>query len=264
MKIGIVQTADAPAEIAAIPDWLDGALAAAAAADLLLLPELALCGYQHQDAVRRLSLPQSGETLRRLAALARGRRQALAFGYAEQCGDERYNAMMAIDAQGNVCANYRKIHLWSGYEQALFRPGDRLAGFQLHGFRFGMAICYDLGFPELVRAQALAGMDCLLCISATTRGYDVVPRHVVPARAYENGCYIAFANRGDGDGPFACIGQSRIVGPDGGIVASAPAAGAFTLSATLDRQSLARWRRQHPWPADSRHAHYLNGLMPAD
>ncbi|WP_417903454.1 nitrilase-related carbon-nitrogen hydrolase [Candidatus Sodalis pierantonius] len=67
-------------------------------------------------------------------------------------------------------------------------------------------------------------MDSLLYISATTHGYDVVPRHVVPAQAYENGCYVAFANRGDGDGPFACIGQSRIVGPDGGIVASAPAA----------------------------------------
>ncbi|WP_050747881.1 nitrilase-related carbon-nitrogen hydrolase [Sodalis glossinidius] len=173
MRIGIIQTADAPA------------------ADLLLLPELALCGYQHQDAIRRM---------------ARARRHALVFGYAESDGEARYNAMMAIDAQGNVCANYRKLHLWSGYEQALFRTGDRLTGFSLRGFRFGMAICYDLDFPELVRAQALTGMDCLLCISATTSGYDVVPRHVVPARAYENGCYIAFANRGDGDGAFACIG----------------------------------------------------------
>ncbi|MBT9431923.1 hypothetical protein JZM24_06840 [Candidatus Sodalis endolongispinus] len=188
----------------------------------------------------------------------------MVFGYAESDGEARYNAMLAIDAQGNVCANYRKIHLWSGYEQALFSAGDRLTGFSLQGFSFGMAICYDLDFPELVRAQALTGMDCLLCISATPSGYDVVPRHVVPARAYENGCYIAFANRSDGDGAFACIGQSRIVGPDGGILASAPAAGAFTLSATLDRQMLTRWRRLHPWATDRRHDQYLNGIMPAD
>ena len=252
MKIGIAQVTGAPAGEAEIADWVTQAMDALPEADLIMLPELALCGYNDPDRVRRLALEKNGPALNRLAALAAGKRQALAFGYAERAGDRLYNALQVIDQRGQVRADYRKVHLWSGYETALFAPGRRFSGFELDGLRFGAVICYDLDFPESVRVQAVKGLDCLLCLSATTTGYDVVPQHVVPVRAYENGCFVAFANRGDASGDAPCVGQSRIVGPGGNIIAALPGNGAAVLSGEINPAVLEEWRRHHPYLAQRR------------
>ncbi|WP_413736477.1 nitrilase-related carbon-nitrogen hydrolase [Sodalis sp. RH21] len=252
MKLGLAQITGAPESEDEMIGWVRVAMDALPAADLVVLPELALCGYDDPARIRRLALAQGEATLAKLAALAREKRQALAFGYAERGAAGLYNAMQVIDPLGRVLANYRKTHLWSGYETALFRPGDGLVSFGLAGLRFGMLICYDLDFPEAARAQAIGGLDCLLCISATTAGYDVVPRHVVPARAYENGCFVAFVNRGDTTGAFPCIGQSRLAGPDGGSITASANDGAAYLTGEIDVQKLRDWRRRHDYFADRR------------
>jgi len=248
MNIGIAQITGAPAGESEIVDWVRESMDTLPDADIIMLPELALCGYDDPHRVRRLALVKEGPELRALAQLAAEKQQALVFGYAERAADRLYNALQVIDGQGRVLADYRKTHLWSGYETALFKPGERFAGFALGDLRFGLLICYDLDFPEAVRALAIKGLDCLLCISATTAGYDVVPHHVVPARAYENGCFVAFANRGDS----SCIGQSRIVGPDGGIIAALPDNGAAVLSGEISLAILEQWRQGHAYLAERR------------
>ncbi|WP_213993495.1 nitrilase-related carbon-nitrogen hydrolase [Sodalis sp. dw_96] len=248
MNIGIAQITGTPAGESEVVDWVRASMDTLPDADMIMLPELALCGYDDPHRVRSLALEKEGPVLGALAQLAAEKKQALVFGYAERAPDGLYNALQVIDGQGRVRADYRKIHLWSGYEAALFQPGGGFACFALGGLRFGLLICYDLDFPEAVRALALKGMDCLLCISATTTGYDVVPRHVVPARAYENGCFVAFANRGDS----ACIGQSRIVGPDGDIVAALPGNGAAVLQGEISLAALERWRLGHAYLAERR------------
>ncbi|TKI04233.1 nitrilase-related carbon-nitrogen hydrolase [Martelella alba] len=254
MKLGIAQITGAPADETDIVEWVASAMAGLPDADLIVLPELALCGYDDPERIRRMALDKKGPTLQSLGALAGKKRQALAFGYAERdaAANTLHNAVRVIDGQGRILADYRKIHLWSGYETTLFAPGDGFAGFALGGMRFGLAICYDLDFPEMTRIQAIDGMDCLLCVSATTKGYDVVPRHVVPARAYENGCFVIFANRGDNTGLFPCIGQSRIAGPDGAIIAAVPGEGAALIAGDIDPAFLANWRRTHPYLAERR------------
>lgn len=256
MKIGIAQVTGAPGGREEIVAWVRAALDGLADAELVMLPELALCGYDDPPRIRAMALAQDDAILRALAELARERRQALAFGYAEQADDGLYNALRVIDRHGRVLANYRKTHLWSGYETALFRPGERLVNVVLEGINFGLLICYDLDFPDAARFLAANGMDCLLCISATSVGYDVVPRHMVPARAYENGCYVAFANRGDEGGAFPCVGQSRVAGPDGTIIATAPCGGAAFITAEISPERVKAWRRNHPYLADRRTSLY--------
>ncbi len=248
MNIGIAQITGTPAGESEIVDWVRESMDALPDADMIMLPELALCGYDDPHRVRSLALEREGPVLGKLAQLAAEKEQALVFGYAERDPAGLYNSLQVIDGQGRVRADYRKIHLWSGYETALFQTGESFASFALGGLRFGLLICYDLDFPESVRALALKGMDCLLCLSATTPGYDVVPRHVVPARAYENGCFVAFANRGDS----GCIGQSRIVGPDGGIIASLPGSGAALLMGEISLTALEQWRLGHTYLAERR------------
>lgn len=252
MKIGIAQVVGAPAGIDDILDWVGALMDSLPDAELIVLPELALCGYNDPERVRRMALTRDGATMDALARLARERQQALAFGYAERDAAKLYNTLGVIDRHGRALAHYRKTHLWSGYETALFRPGERLVNVTLEGINFGLLICYDLDFPEAARALAANGMHCLLCVSATSVGYDVVPRHTVPARAYENGCYVAFANRGDGSGAFACVGQSRVAGPDGAIIATAPADGAAAITVDISLDRLNQWRQMHPYLAERR------------
>ncbi len=256
MKLGIAQVTGAPESEQDMIPWVRSAMDGLPDADLVVLPELALCGYDNPAKIRRMALANGGPTVVKLAGLAREKRQALALGYAERDMDGLHNALLVIDADGRTLANYHKTHLWSGYEAALFCPGKGLATFRLAGLRFGMVICYDLDFPETARTLALAGMDCLLCVSATSSGYDVVPRHIVPARAYENGCFVAFANRGDTDGAVPCIGQSRIVGPDGSIIAALETDGAAFLMGEISRQRLNDWRQNHAYLADRRSTLY--------
>ncbi|KAB8309945.1 carbon-nitrogen hydrolase [Erwinia endophytica] len=256
MRIGLVQVADAPATPQDMVPWLAAALNPLPNAQLILLPELALCGYDCPQKINQMAISVDSKTMRHIAMLARERGQALVFGYAERAGERLYNAMCAISAQGEILANYRKTHLWSGYESALFTPGECLQIFTLQGMRFGMAICYDLDFPEISRLYAQHGMTCLLCISATTRDYALIPQQLVPARAYENGCFVAFANRGELQGNIPCVGMSRVVGPDGQPLAALPGAGTGTLSATVERAVLRQWRKRHPALAESRHRLY--------
>lgn len=256
MRLAVVQVADSPATPQAILPWLTAAIDPLPQAQLILLPELALCGYQDAQQIARLALAADGEILRQIAALARERRQALVFGYAEQDGEKRYNAMCAISAEGEILANYRKTHLWGGHESALFSAGNRLQSFTLQGVQFGMVICYDLDFPEISRLYAQQGMTCLLCISATTQDYPVIPQQLVPARAYENGCFVAFANRGETQGDFPCVGMSRVVGPDGQPLGALPAAGAGAITVDMDMAQLQQWRQRHPALSDRRHDLY--------
>ncbi|TCV98393.1 nitrilase-related carbon-nitrogen hydrolase [Biostraticola tofi] len=252
MRIGLVQVDDAPNGEAAIIPWMTAAIDRLPDAQMVIWPELALCGYDCPQRIRRQALARDGDTLRQIADLARRRRQTLVFGYAEQAGERLYNALCAIGPQGECLTNYRKIHLWSGYESALFTPGEDLQSFVLNEIRFGMAICYDLDFPELSRQYAQQGAACLLCISATTQGYELIPQQVVPTRAYENGYFVVFANRGDSHGPSPCIGMSRLAGPDGQPLAALAGAGAGTLITDLDISALKRWRQQHPGLQDRR------------
>ena len=123
MNIGIAQITGAPAGESEIVDWVRESMDTLPDADIIMLPELALCGYDHPHRVRRLALVKEGPELRALAQLAAEKQQALVFGYAERAADRLYNALQVIDGQGRVLADYRKTHLWSGYETALFKPG---------------------------------------------------------------------------------------------------------------------------------------------
>ena len=57
-----------------------------------------------------------------------------------------------------------------------------------------MLICYDVEFPEAVRRLALAGAGLVVVPTANMEGFEAVPRLLVPARAYENGLVVAYAN----------------------------------------------------------------------
>jgi predicted amidohydrolase len=209
-----------------------------------MLPELFLTGYNVGDAVSRLAEPNDGPSARTVARIAAAARLAILYGYPERTPEGVYNAAAVIDATGRPVANYRKVHLWGDFEKAQFRPGSAPCITALDGMRFGLQICYDLDFPELTRAAVQAGADGILAISATSAPYTVVPRHLVPARAYEGQLFVAFANRPGIENGLAYAGESCVAAPDGTILAGSGAAEALVY-AEIEPARYAAYVRDH-------------------
>jgi len=217
--------------------------ARAAGAALLIAPEAFLTGYAiGAEAARRLAEPLDGTSIQEAGQIARRNGIALAFGFVERDGTEIFNSAVVIGADGKVAASYRKAHLFGDVDRAQFSPGrDESAIFDIGDLRAGLLICYDVEFPEAVRALALKGADLVIVPTALMQPFDVVARIVVPARAFENQVFVAYADRCGTEGPFDYCGLSCVAGPDGSDLARA-GRGEELVYADLDLAALQRSR----------------------
>jgi predicted amidohydrolase len=241
------------------------AKAAASGADLLMTPEMALTGYNiGAAAVRAAAEPLDGPMVAAVAGIARRHRIAILVGLPELGADGRvYNAAHLVDRRGESRATCRKTHLYGAIDRAQFAPGAVLATpVELDGWKFGLAICYDIEFPELARAHALAGVDAILVPTANMVPFTGVPTHIVPARAEENEVYVAYANYCGAEGAVAYCGLSCVCGPGGADLARA-GGGEELIFADLTRQCLAATRATATHLADRRPELYRSITSPA-
>ncbi len=214
-------------------DALDAAMAAAAAAgaSLLVAPELLLPGYNCPDRHAAEAEPRGGPWEMAAADLARAHGVALVFCWAERDGADVRNAATVLGPDGTALAHYRKIQLFGEMEQASFRAGDAPPPiFELDGRRFGLLICYDIEFPEHARDLARRGAQAILVPTANPAGFEHVQRLLVPARACENGVFVAYANYCGDDSGLGFGGGSVIAGPDGVVLAAAGTAPALLIA----------------------------------
>jgi predicted amidohydrolase len=210
--------------------------AAAAGADMLVVPELALPGYGAGAAMAGLAEPADGALVARLGELARATGVAIVAGFAEKDGTDVFNSAVFTDGV-NPPVIYRKSHLYGPYEKSLFRPQPPETHlFEVGGMKLGMLICYDVEFPENVRRLAQAGAQGVIVPTALPVGDSgsFIARHMIAVRAFENQVFVAYINHCGDDGLFAYAGLSRIAAPDGGILAEAGATGEALLLADLD------------------------------
>lgn len=246
MRIAVYQgpAAAAPGDVAANLDALARAAesASAAGADVLVTPEMSATGYNIGDRAHALAEPADGPIAQRVVELCAGLGIAVVYGYPERDAHGVHNAVQVVGASGERLASYRKTHLFGDIDQSRFVPGtDLVVQFPLGGLTVGLAICYDVEFPELARAHGDAGTDLLLAPTGLMRPFEVVSRILVPARAYENQMYVAYANRCGVEGELEYCGLSCVVGPGGDDVARA-GGGEALLVADVDLETLAASR----------------------
>ncbi|MFE9684842.1 carbon-nitrogen hydrolase family protein [Streptomyces sp. NPDC006285] len=256
MRTALLQSSGRPGSVVENLKVLDeaAARAAEAGAGLLIAPELFLTGYAIGADVHRLAEPADGDSADEVAEIAGRHGLAVVYGYPERSADSGpvHNSAQLISADGTRLANYRKTHLYGCFEQEWFTPGDEpVVQAELNGLRVGLMICYDVEFPENVRAHALAGTDLLVVPTAQMHPFHFVAESVVPVRAFENQMYVAYVNRAGKEGEFEFVGLSTLAGPDGGARARAGRAEDLVLG-DVDPVFLAASRESNPYLKDRR------------
>lgn len=208
--------------------------------DLVICPELFLSGYNVGDRIRELAEPQGGPFAQAAAALASKRRTALIYGYPEQAGEVIYNAASCIDRDGHTIAHHRKLRLPNAYEKSYFATGEAYTLFELHGWSIAILVCYDVEFPEAVRACAVRGAQLAVAPTALKKEWAFVARSMIPTRAFENRFFVAYANYCGREGAFDYLGESCFAGPTGQVVAGGSTEALVTTTLNLDEIANAR------------------------
>ncbi len=227
--------------------------ARAEGADVIVTPEMTLGGYNVGPDRSAELAASAGELKDALRAIAKTHEIALVVGLALPGPDRPYNGVIVLDAAGAERHRYHKTHLYGDVDRTQFAAGAALSGvFELNGWSIGLAICYDIEFPEVARALALQGADLMLVPTANMIPFDGVPTRLVPARAEENAIYIAYANYIGTEGDFDYGGLSCICGPDGNDLARAARDAPDLLFATLDHDALRASRTHQTHLADRR------------
>ena len=221
LKLAVVQPALAEGKCAANWRAARAALerAGSAGADLVVLPEMWLTGYAYRS-LAELS-EQTPESLERVGALARRNGYSVVGSWAERADDGYlYNTACLIGPDGRVRARYRKVHLFGPMkEDRHFVRGRSVAVVDLEIGRVGIALCYDLRFPELSRKMALAGAELLLYPSQWPEGRLGHFHTLLAARAIENQVFVAGVNRTGRSAAVQFGGGSTVIGPRGEVLA---------------------------------------------
>jgi len=225
-------------------------------ATLLMLPEIYLSGYNLGDDCAGMAEPADGASAREATRIAKRHGIALLYGYAERDGDAIYNSILLIGPDGERLANYRKVHLFGPEEKRLFEPGKDYVTATLNGLTIGLAICYDVEFPEFIRTLVLQGADLIAVPTCLTPPYWEIPTSIVRARAYENQVFVAYANHTGAERDLTYIGMSAIVGPDGKDILRAGSEDEALLVAEIDPAAYAESRALNTYLADRRPALY--------
>ena len=129
----------------------------------------------------------------------------------EKEGEHLYNTVVVISPDGDIVAKYRKLFPWRPFEDE-FSAGEDFCVFELPGVgKIGLSICYDMWFPETVRALTWLGAEVILHPTLTTSADRELELILGQAHAITNQCYFVDIN---GVGPWGG-GFSQIVDPNG-------------------------------------------------
>ncbi len=195
---------------------------------------------------KRLAEERGGASFQELSAAAKEMGIVVVYGYPEvdrSSGESRYyNSAQLIDKDGRSLLNHHKVHRWLVGEdqtEAVFTPGNHFNVAECCGLRIGLLICYDVEFPEAVRALAVKGAQFIAVPTAVSSGYGfrTIVEHIIPTRALENRVYVAYTNAADGN----FVGQSVCCDPNGEVVVKVGGRSETMLLASIDTNIEVQW-----------------------
>ncbi len=194
-------------------------------ADLVIFPELALCGYPPEDLLFHRGFARDvAEALARLARSLDG--MSVLVGYPEYQGETIHNSAALLRPDGPPVV-YRKQNL-PNYgvfdEKRYFQPGTEPCVVELKGVRLGITICEDIWSPEVAARTAAAGAEVLLSINGSPYDTGKLARReaVLKARSAETGLPVIYVNIAGGQDELIFDGGSMALSRAGELVRRAP------------------------------------------
>lgn len=194
--------------------------------DLIVFPELSLTGYVVRDQIYELAETVPGPSTNTIEKIAKAAGTHIVFGMPERSEKTEatlYNTAVLVGPKGYI-GKYRKMHLPTHSvfeEKRYFRPGYDATVLDTEIGKIGLIICYDIFFPEVTRLTRLKGAQLLVCISASPAIRRAYFELLTCARALENTCFLAFVNLVGIEDGLQFWGGSRLVGPQGEVLAKA-------------------------------------------
>jgi predicted amidohydrolase len=204
---------------------------------LVVLPECALSGYVFDDleSARSAAVPLSGPEIAELADHCMRLGVYCVVGFLEDADGVVYNTAVLLGPEGPV-GSYRKSHLpYLGVDRFCARANVAQPPIFDTGIgRIGLAVCYDIRFPEWTRALALAGADIIALPTNWPLQSRLLAEYFTIVRASENRVFLLVANRWDAERGVQFMGQSQIVSPTGEVLAQA-GTNETLVSAVIDK-----------------------------
>ncbi|MBI4370456.1 MAG: carbon-nitrogen hydrolase family protein [Elusimicrobia bacterium] len=189
---------------------------------LFILPELTLTGFVTQNPRSFLTNPPSPE-IQELAYIASELSTGLVVGFPEtnpSNAPKPFNAAALFGSDGKIMGTYRKMHLFTSGaapESLAYAPGEYGCLIQYRGWNIGLAICFDLRFPQLFIEYSRAAADAIVIPSCWVAGPYKSEQFKILSQAYAilTQAYVASVNRSGKDPNFAYHGSAYVFGPVG-------------------------------------------------
>jgi predicted amidohydrolase len=238
-----IQTGEPDQNLAVVEAWIEEA--ARRGSDLVVFPELWDTGFDPDHA---LAAPLDSGRFARVAELARMHQIHVVGSMLERTtidGEDRcFNTAAWFTPEGTIDGVYRKIHLFRQMNEDRFvQAGDALPVFDLPWGKTGVAICYDLRFPELFRRYVLDGARLIVLPAQWPITRVAHWETLLKARAIENQVFVIACNRTGREGKVKFAGHSAILNPWGVPLATA-GEDPVLLTATIDFSEIERARKK--------------------
>lgn len=165
---------------------------------------------------------------------------------AKKSKDSVTNTMYIVDNRGKFIHEYSKLHLFKLMDEHHFLVSGTEKGlFEIGGLKSAGVICYDIRFPEWIRAHTTKGAEVLFVVAEWPMPRLHHWKTLLLSRAIENQCYVVACNRAGSDPNNEFAGHSLIIDPWGEIVAEANEK-AGIISAEIDAEVVKKVRSQIP------------------
>lgn len=224
--------------------------------DIIVLPEMWLSGFDLKSASK--SVQETNLVLEELKKIARIRKTFVVGSHLEKAKNGYYNTASIISPEGKIIAKYRKVHLFKlGGEEKKFLAGDKMSVTKTSIGTIGLAICYDIRFPELIRKKVLKGAEILIVPSAWPKVRIDHYLTLLKSRAIENQCFVVSANK-IGKNPKRVVygGNSVVFDPWGKNLGQLKEKEGV-LQVTIDLNELYQIRKKFPVLKSRREKVYL-------
>ena len=216
--------------------------AAALGCDIAVLPEMFNCPYDN-DFFHKFAESYPGQTTNMLSDTARKEKIYIIGGSIPEKNNKDnsyYNSCFSFDRNGELLGIHKKIHLFDidikdkiqFFESKIFSAGKDITVFDTEFCKVGVAICYDMRFPELIRSMALAGAEIIFVPAAFNMVTGPAHWHTTnKARALDNQVFfVSVSPARNLNNKYIAYGHSMVTDPWGQIVAEADEKESVVLS----------------------------------